>query len=84
MASVNAPIKKVRYISVILRLLIPRLSGKSNRMAIAATAEIVKPMLTSAEPSSSYFAIDWPWLLLRLQNSLVIALASQLQCLLLP
>ena len=54
MASVSAPIKKVRYISVIFRLLIPRLSGKSNRIAIAATAGIVKPILASAEPSAKF------------------------------
>ena len=50
MASVSAPIKKVRYMRVTLRLLMPRLSGKSKKMAIAAIVGIDKRILARAEP----------------------------------
>lgn len=49
-ASVSAPIKNDKYISVILRLLIPRLNGKLKQIAIAATVGMVNPMLAKAEP----------------------------------
>ena len=58
-ANVSAPIKKDKYIKVILRLLMPRLMGKLKKVAIAATAGIVRPILARAEPSAklSYFVI---------------------------
>ena len=54
MANVSAPIKKLKYISVIFRLLIPRLIGKSKKIANAATVGIVKPILASAEPKARF------------------------------
>ena len=53
-ASVSAPMKKDRYMSVILRLLIPRLKGKLKKMAMAATVGMVSPILASAEPSAKF------------------------------
>ena len=54
MANVRAPIKNDRYIKVILSELIPRLIGKSKKMAIAATVGIVKPILARAEPKAKF------------------------------
>ena len=54
MARVKAPIKKDRYISVILRLLIPRLNGRLKKMANAATVGMVSPILANAEPSARF------------------------------
>lgn len=54
MVSVNAPIKKVRYIKVILRLLMPRLSGKLKKMAIAAIVGMESPILANAEPRAMF------------------------------
>ena len=54
MANVNAPIKNDKYISVILRLLIPRLSGRLKKIAMAATVGIVSPMLARADPSAKF------------------------------
>ena len=54
MARVSAPIKKLRYMSVILRLLIPRLNGRLKKIAIAATVGMVKPILASAEPNARF------------------------------
>ena len=53
-ARVNAPIKSDKYINVILSELIPRLSGRSKKMAIAATVGIDKPILASADPSAKF------------------------------
>ena len=53
-ASVSVPIKKLRYISVILSELIPKLSGKLKKMAIAATVGMVRPMLANAEPRARF------------------------------
>ena len=53
-ARVRAPIKNVRYIKVILRLLIPRLRGRLNQIAIAAIVGIDNPILAKAEPSAKF------------------------------
>ncbi len=53
-ARVSAPIKNDRYIKVIFRLLIPKLSGRLKKMAIAATVGIVSPILASADPSAKF------------------------------
>jgi hypothetical protein len=53
-ASVSAPIKNERYIKVIFRLLIPRLIGRLKDMAMAATAGIASPILSSADPSARF------------------------------
>ena len=53
-ANVSAPIKKLRYISVIFNGLMPRLMGKSKKMANAATVGMVKPILARAEPSARF------------------------------
>ena len=45
MTNVSAPIKNDRYIKIILRLLIPRLSGKSKKMAMASIAGIERSLL---------------------------------------
>ena len=52
MARVKPPINKERYISTILRELIPRLKFRSKRIAIAATVGIVRPILANADPSA--------------------------------
>ena len=49
---VSAPIKNDRNISVILRLLMPRLKGKLKKIAIVATVGMVNPILAKAEPSA--------------------------------
>lgn len=49
-ARVSAPIKNDKYISVMFRLLIPRLNGRLKKIAIAATVGMVNPMLAKAEP----------------------------------
>ena len=49
-ASVSAPIKNDKYISVMFRLLMPRLNGRLKKIAIAATVGMVNPMLAKAEP----------------------------------
>ena len=54
MASVKAPIKNDKYISVIFRLLMPRLSGKSKKMAMAAIAGMESPILAKAEPRAKF------------------------------
>ena len=54
MASVSAPIKNDKYISVILRSLIPRLSGRLKKIAIAATVGMVNPILAKAEPRAKF------------------------------
>ena len=53
-ARVNAPIKKLRYIRVIFKLLIPRLRGRLKTIAIVATVGIVSPMLANADPSAKF------------------------------
>lgn len=53
-ARVNAPMKNERYIRVILRLLIPRLSGKLKEIAIVATVGMVSPILANADPSAKF------------------------------
>ena len=53
-AKVSAPIKKERYIKIILSELIPRLNGRSKIMEIAATAGMVNPMLARADPSAKF------------------------------
>ena len=53
-ASVKAPMKKDRYMSVIFRLLIPKLKGKFKKMAMAATVGMVSPILASAEPNAKF------------------------------
>ena len=53
-ARVSAPIKNDKYISVILRLLIPRLSGRLKKIAIAATVGMVSPMLARADPNAKF------------------------------
>ena len=50
----SAPIKKDRYISVILSELMPRLIGRLKKMAIAATVGMVSPMLARAEPRAKF------------------------------
>lgn len=59
-AKVRAPIKKLRYIRVILRLLMPRLSGRLKKMAIAATVGMVRPILARAEPRCLASALAQP------------------------
>ena len=54
MANVNAPINKDRYIRVILSKLIPKLSGRLKKIAIAATVGMVSPMLARADPSAKF------------------------------
>ena len=54
MARVSAPIKKVRYISTTFRLLMPKLSGNSKKIAIAAIVGIDRPMLASADPIAKF------------------------------
>ena len=54
MARVSAPIKNDKYINVILRSLIPRLSGSLKKIAIAATVGMVKPILAKAEPKAKF------------------------------
>ena len=54
MASVSAPIKKLKYIKVMFRLLMPKVMGISKKMAMAATAGMVKPILASAEPRAKF------------------------------
>jgi len=53
-ARVSAPIKNERYISVILRLLMPRLNGRLKTIAIIATAGMVSPILAKADPSAKF------------------------------
>ena len=53
-ARVSAPIKRDRYIKIILRLLIPRLNGRPKRMAIAATVGMVRPILAKADPRARF------------------------------
>lgn len=53
-ARVSAPIKKLRYISTIFSSLIPKLSGRLKKIAMAATVGIVKPILANAEPNARF------------------------------
>ena len=54
MARVSAPIKKLRYIKVMFSELIPRLIGKSKKIANAATVGIVRPILANADPRARF------------------------------
>ena len=54
MARVNVPIKRDKYISTTLSSLIPRLSGKLKKMAMAATVGIVRPILARADPRAKF------------------------------
>ena len=53
-ARVSAPMKNDRYMRVILRLLIPRLSGRLKIMAMVATVGMVSPILANADPSARF------------------------------
>ena len=53
-ASVSAPMKKDRYIKTIFRSLMPKLKGRSKKMAIAATVGMVNPMLANADPNAKF------------------------------
>jgi hypothetical protein len=46
--------KSVKYINVMFRSLIPKLSGKSKKIAIAAIVGMDKPILASAEPKARF------------------------------
>ena len=58
-ARVSPPIKKDKYISVIFKVLIPRLSGKSNIIAMAATVGMIEKQIDLLERTKSVPFARW-------------------------